>query len=78
MKVKQLKKYLENFDDNDTVIIGSWFADGNHNFLPNIPCCDPIRYKLNVKTAKENFAVIGHFDNCMAHQIFDDQLAKIS
>lgn len=65
MIIKELKEYLNNFQDNDTATLSAWFCDGQKYFLPHKPCCDPI-----IKTVDgKRYAVIGHFDNCLAHQI---------
>ena len=61
MKIKDLKKYLKNFKDNDIVVFGSWFHDGPRYYMPNIPLCKPI-----IKTVdKKRYAIIGHFDDSL-------------
>lgn len=63
--INELKKYLNNFQDDDVVVISAWFHDGQKYFLPHEPCCNPIIKTINNK----RYAIIGHFDNCRAHQI---------
>lgn len=66
MKVKELKKYLKNFRDTDTVSVALWASDGQHYFTPHTPCCNPIRFESE---DGDNIAVIGCADFCLAHQV---------
>lgn len=66
MRVKDLKKYLKNFDDDATVALSVWNTKGSEYFVPNIPCCDPIKFKT--KTG-EKMAVIGHYDDSLAFRV---------
>jgi hypothetical protein len=66
MRIKDLKEYIKNFKDDDTVAISTWDNAGAHYYTPNIPCCDPIKFKT---AGKENIAVIGHFDVCLANMV---------
>lgn len=71
MKVKDLKKYLKNFKDEDIVAVSMWDNKGGHYFVPNIPVCDPIKFK---STHKENIAVVGCYDYALAYMV--DRLKK--
>jgi hypothetical protein len=75
MRVKDLKEYLRNFEDTDMVSISMWDTKGSHIFLPNIPCCNPIKYRT--KDDQQNIAVIGSFDFCQAHMINKSQLINL-
>lgn len=68
MKVKELKKYLKNFNENDTVSFSVWMSDGAKYFTPNIPCCEPIKFQ-DART-NEHIAVVGCNDYCVAHQAY--------
>ena len=63
MTVKDLKQYLTQFKDTDTVALSAWFADGARTFLPNLPPALVYVHK------KQRYAVVGHFDNCLGHQL---------
>ena len=69
MKIKALKEYLNNFNDEDKVAVSMWDSKGGHTFVPNIPVCDPI--KFTTTDTKESVAVIGSFDYCLAHMVND-------
>lgn len=64
MTVKELKEYLENFDEKSLVTVSMWDGRARY-FMPHKPCCDPITFKA----AGAKIAVIGVFDNCRAHEV---------
>jgi len=72
MKIKVLKEYLNNFNEEATVAVSMWDSRGGHTFVPNIPCCDPI--KFTTKDTKEDVAVIGCFDYSQAYMIKDPRV----
>ena len=45
MNVKELKKYLKNFKDADTVVFNLWTGEGEKYFVMNAPVCKPITFQ---------------------------------
>lgn len=67
MTIKELKKYLKNFKDSDTVVFNLWTGEGDQYFVMNAPACKPITFQS--AGVDGLCAVVGHADDCMAHRV---------
>jgi hypothetical protein len=64
MKVKELKKHLEQFNDDDTAAIWTWGTGGETVFLPHIISGPQLRIDET-----QRYAFIGGFDVCTANML---------
>lgn len=68
MRVNELRKYLDNFPDNASVVVGGWFARGPVNYRIHPPCNEPM-IRDDKRNPGEKVAFVGFFDDCIAHRV---------
>lgn len=70
MTVLELKRYLRRFKNTDTVAVRMWNANGPRYMLPNVNSkLRALTVRSAFKANKQRFAVVGYFDNCLAHEV---------